>query len=94
MTDDNAPGLGGQPGPNGREPGLPRLHQQRYEEMAVWELYALMSTEMRERYWSEYNPRITHLHKIACSPEWVSERTKLEQWRKVRIIEYLTGKVK
>jgi hypothetical protein len=22
MTDDNAPALGGQPGPNGREPGL------------------------------------------------------------------------
>jgi hypothetical protein len=94
MTDnDLSPALGGQPGPTGREPGLSRLHQQRYEEMAIWELYALMDDEMRERFWSEYNPRITHLHKTASSPEWKSEVRKLSQWRHERIIEYLTGKV-
>jgi hypothetical protein len=39
MTDTSkSPALGGQPGPNGREPGLSWLHQQRYEEMTLNEL--------------------------------------------------------
>jgi hypothetical protein len=91
---DNSPTLGGQPGPTGREPGLPRLHQLRYEEMQTWELYELMSPEMERQYWAEFLARIKHLHKIADSPEWVSERAELLQWSKKRIVEYLTGKVK
>jgi len=45
MTTGREPQLGGQPGPTGREPGLPRLHQQRYEEMGMQELCILMNEQ-------------------------------------------------
>lgn len=48
MTDDLSPQLGGdKPTLTGREPGLPRLYQQRYKEMTFEELFFFMDNELR-----------------------------------------------